>query len=321
MARIMAGEICPGCDTLEFEIIQKCYRKDTEAIQIFRNHGVLPMSSNCPKCNRHLLYYEQDTMWRCHGSTKIPNSRKRQKCGYKISDRTGTFLEKSHLAPWQVLLFANSWVRKHFSQETLKINLDMSYKTITDWRSFCSEVTLSWQENLQEVLGGPGIVVEIDETVIVKRKYHKGRLLKEIWVFGGIERESKKCFAVELLAGFNLAELPRDDRVKRLPRDTDTLLPIIQRFIRPGSIIYSDGWGAYHSLSNNGYTHKTVIHEENFIDPKDRNVHTQTVERMWKDLKEWCVRPGIKSIYIHQYISRWIFLETVVLERAYMTFW
>ena len=126
----MAGEICPGCDTLEFEIIQKCYRKDTEAIQIFRNHGVLPMSSNCPKCNRHLLYYEQDTMWRCHGSTKIPNSRKRQKCGYKISDRTGTFLEKSHLAPWQVLLFANSWVRKHFSQETLKINLDMSYKTI-----------------------------------------------------------------------------------------------------------------------------------------------------------------------------------------------
>ena len=98
--------------------------------------------------------------------------------------------------------------------------------------------------------------------------------------FRGHRTRVKNCFAVELLAGFNLAELPRDDRVKRLPRDTDTLLPIIQRFIRPGSIIYSDGWGAYHSLSNNGYTHKTVIHEHNFINPEDPDVHTQTIEQM-----------------------------------------
>lgn len=55
-------------------------------------------------------------------------------------------------------------------------------------------------------------MVEIDETVITRRKYHRGALRAETqWLFGGVKRGTRKCFMVPV------------DR-----RNADTLLPIIQ---------------------------------------------------------------------------------------------
>ena len=76
-----------------------------------------------------------------------------------------------------------------------------------------------------------------------------------------------------------------------------------------GSIIISDKWKAYNKLSSLGYTHKTVNHSENFVDPEDPSVHTQNIERLWRDMKEWMKRPGHCSICFKQYISRYIFLK------------
>ena len=53
---------------------------------------------------------------------------------------------------------------------------------------------------------------------------------------------------------------------------------------RPGSIIYSDEWRAYSSLSSLGYTHRTVNHSQCFVDPVT-GAHTQTVERIWGGCK------------------------------------
>ena len=66
--------------------------------------------------------------------------------------------------------------------------LNISSKTSVDWRSFCSEVCYNWFLN-QEQIGGEGVEVEIDETQFVRRKYERGRLLNDIWLFGGIERQ------------------------------------------------------------------------------------------------------------------------------------
>ena len=59
-------------------------------------------------------------------------------------------------------------------------------------------------------------------SVFTQHKYNRGRVIREQWVFGGIDITTKKCFLVP---------------VER--RDAATLLPIVQQYIFPGSTIGS----------------------------------------------------------------------------------
>ena len=78
-----------------------------------------------------------------------------------------------------------------------------------------------------EKIGGFGQIIEIDQCQIGRRKYHRGRIPNEIWLFGGINRHDKKQVFIE--------QVP--DRKK------NTLLPEIVKHIMDGSVIMSDGWG------------------------------------------------------------------------------
>lgn len=101
------------------------------------------------------------------------------------------------------------------------------------------------------------IVVEIDETLVVHRKYNSGRELVRTWLFGGTKRTSKKNFMIPLIN-------PLSDEVKK--RDKKTLAPIIKKYIKPASVFTSDCWSAYVSLSEEGHTHYSVNHSEHFSD-------------------------------------------------------
>uniref|UniRef100_A0A914C6A4 Transposase n=1 Tax=Acrobeloides nanus TaxID=290746 RepID=A0A914C6A4_9BILA len=41
-----------------------------------------------------------------------------------------------------------------------------------------------------------GTIVELDETVFVKRKYNVSRMVDAKWIFGGVQRGTNKCFMV-----------------------------------------------------------------------------------------------------------------------------
>ena len=57
--------------------------------------------------------------------------------------------------------------------------LNISLRTSLDWRSFCSEVTDTWFNN-HDSIGSKGVEVEIDETEIVRRKFNRDRVLKQL---------------------------------------------------------------------------------------------------------------------------------------------
>ena len=70
-------------------------------------------------------------------------------------------------------------------------------------------------------------------------------------------------------------------------RSAATLLPIIQQMIRPETTIMSDRWAAYNDIQNmpnQNYTHLTVNHRYNFVDPNS-GAHTQHIESTWRSAK------------------------------------
>ncbi|KAL3105682.1 hypothetical protein niasHT_021565 [Heterodera trifolii] len=139
-----------------------------------------------------------------------------------------------------------------------------------DW--WLTELGLLHAKRTCPACGGDcGIVCEIDETMAVRRKYERGRLVtNDIWLFGGTERgHPERCFIVP---------------VQR--RNAATLLPLIEQHIEAGSIIHSDMWRAYGGIPRlpNGYQHFTVNHQQNFIDPVT-GTHTQSIESLWQKMK------------------------------------
>ena len=295
---------CIDCVTNQWELASLIYHDNITALDIFTDHGVLPTDVNCGKCGKpaKLVCGPDDRlMWRCYGKYRPSPKRKPVKCNFKSSHFKGTFLHNAKLEEWQVLGFIAVWLDKRFKHSYATTNLNISYNASVDWRSMCSEVTQFWLNN-QDQIGGNNIVVEIDETLIVRRKHGVGRILQQVWLFGGIERVTKKWFIVPLLGDINTNVSEK--------RSKDILIPYIVKYIRPGSVVYSDQWKAYQSLIDYGYIHGTVNHKVNFVHPSDPECHTQNIERMWRDVKEYLKRPGMRRAYLRQYLSRYLFVKT-----------
>jgi transposase-like protein len=149
---------------------------------------------------------------------------------------------------------------------------------------------------------GESIVVELDETVIYKRKYNRGQCPKQRWLFGGLERVSKKCF---------LGLIPN--------RKADTLLQEIHEHCLPGSLLLTDGLASYKHLNvvfGGIYAHDIVVHEHNFVNPDDALVHTQSVESMWSSIKRKNrIRKGTHSAVLKSYLEEFMWRRNFVGEK------
>ncbi|KAH7693674.1 Transposase, partial [Aphelenchoides avenae] len=88
------------------------------------------------------------------------------------------------------------------------------------------------------------------------------------WVFGGVCREDNtQSFAVCVP-----------------DRTAATLLPIVRRWIKPGTRIVSDDRRAYKELASDpDYHWDDQVHEHG--NAGDTMIHTPTIESMWKPLK------------------------------------
>ena len=69
----------------------------------------------------------------------------------------------------------------------------MPYHMNGDFSLGC-ERTRRFEEKIKQLIDIE--IVEIDETLMYRRKYNRGRLLNDVWIFGGICREDGRVFAV-----------------------------------------------------------------------------------------------------------------------------
>ena len=131
----------------------------------------------------------------------------------------------------------------------------------------------------------------------------RGHHIEGAWVFGGIERtEEKKVFITHVA-----------------DRSAKTLLEAIQKFVRPGSIIYSDMWREYNGITERlGFEHLTVNHSIGFVDSVT-GVHTNTIEATWCGLK-LLIPERNRTVDIDNHLWEYIWrkLHAKTLWRSYL---
>lgn len=231
------------------------------AIKFFQEHKILPEVKLCSNGHEMKLQIgnEKCPRWRC----------KSRRCRLDYDIRKDTWLQGSKIPLDTIIHFIYSWSKDYTSVKFCDIELNISKNTVVDFNNYMREVCVWKIEKESATIGGDGKIVEIDESLFVRRKYNVGRKTHQQWVFGGICRETDECFLTTV-----------DDRSK------ETLIPLICKYIKPGSIIMSDCWKAYLNLIEHGYSHRhqTVNHKYNFVDPNS-GANTQKVERMWGSAK------------------------------------
>ena len=122
-------------------------------------------------------------------------------------------------------------------------------------------------------------VVEVDECLLSRRKYGRGRIKEQYWVLGGVERPRHP----DEQPGMFLVSVP--------DRTQETLERMIQTWILPKTIIITDAFKSYTHLEELGYFHYEVNHSRNFISP-ETGAHTQRIEGMWRWLRKHCSEGG-----------------------------
>jgi IS1 family transposase len=252
-----------------------------------RHNGLLRTHMQCENCGDRMI---ECTVQKGDGLRFRCSKRS---CRKEKSIRVGSFFEKAKLNLCDCMLFLHLW-SKGYTEQLICDDFPFARGTTVDWSRFCRELCVYHYESSDAKIGGPGTIVEIDETLIVKRKYDRGRMLTEGWLFGGIERRSDGVFNCFMRVVYN--------------RSAAQLTHLIQQHVELGTTIMTDGWAAYVNLGTMGYFHQVVIHADNFISPDDASVHTQTIESTWCSLKRFIRSRGThKGGHMLEYICEWLF--------------
>ena len=255
-------------------------------IQWLMDERLIAKERLCPMCD------ERMTLTRCSDRSDLfkwecrkQEKGKRHKA--EISIRKSSWFEESKLTLEEIVKLTYWWCQD-LNQSQIKHELGLAESTGVDWGSFCREVCeITMFENSEKL--GEGKIVQIDDSKFGKRKYHRGHHVKGQWVFGGIEQDSRKSFLVAVEK-----------------RDEGTLLPIIEKWISPGTTIVCDCWKAYTNLDKHD-KHRTVNHSVEFVN--EDGGHTNKIEGHWRQAKcklpKFRVRKHLFSTYLAEFMWRY----------------
>ncbi|CEF59263.1 Hypothetical protein SRAE_X000101400 [Strongyloides ratti] len=79
------------------------------------------------------------------------------------------------------------WLWKNPSN-SIKSQCEVSSATVCSFLDYFRQHVVDALETEEYVIGGEGIVVEIDETKMGKRKYNREHPVDEVWVIDGVEK-------------------------------------------------------------------------------------------------------------------------------------
>jgi transposase-like protein len=185
-------------------------------------------------------------------------------------DRTRT-----PLRDWFTVMFMFTTTRNGVAAKKVERELGVTYKTA--WR-MCHQIR-EYMGSLDsdDPLGGPGSIVEIDETLV-------GGSVRGM---GSGYKGNKTCVVGMLERGGELVTRVAKSRTK------DAMRGLILGQIVPGTTIHTDEFGGYKDIDQCGFNHVKVNHGAGQYATKS-GAGVNAIEGFWANLKR-----GINGTHIH----------------------
>lgn len=276
-------------DEMETKLVKM---DDYELILFLMNEKYIHSEVFCDFCahSMKLVKYAKVNdkwCWRC-----VYNNCEKAQC--RKSVRSNSFFENLNLPFLMIFKIIFRWVTD-VSQHSIEEGMGVRRNTVLlIKRRILKRIEERMQEN--EKLGGPGKIVQIDETMLnYKCKSHRGRSAEnrtDALCMVEINENGSKAFA---------CVIP--------DKKASTILPIIIANVKAGTTIHTDEHLSYKKLNQIGFNHSTVCHKYEFVD-KETGVHTQVIESFHNCLK-LCIkkRKGVltelRSEFLNEFVWFW----------------
>jgi transposase-like protein len=237
--------------------------------------------NSCPRCGHTKVYaFKDGRTYKCAG------------CRKKFNVLTGTIFEntKIPLQKWFAAMFLASSHKRGVSSHQLARDIGVTQTTAY----FMLQRIRVMFENIQpEVLEG---VCTADETFIGGKNKNRHADKKVKHAQGGRGNIDKiSVFGVMQVGGKVKSVAVADVSGK-------TLVPLVQKHVKPGSTMMTDEWQAYSGLSKD-YTHLICDHgRKQYV--SDEGATTNPIENYWASVKR-----AVMGAYYHlsrKHISRYL---------------
>ncbi|KAI1299264.1 Ubiquitin-like-specific protease 1 [Halotydeus destructor] len=223
----------------------------------------------------------------------------------KISPKTNTFFSKLHLKYPEIVRMIFLFV-VHYDYTFGMKNAEVASNTFVQWYQWLREVMARYNSNQDFRIGGPGVIVEMDESQIFRAKRTKNGTARPLkmetdaggWIIGG------RCRSPEV--GYFMT------RVKN--RTAAVVDEVVYNYVRDGTTLVTDSASVYLNLQDRMakrgriIDHKLVNHSKEFIKNDNPMIHTQSIENMWRYVK-LCVGSTRTLLGIDLYLQEYMFRQ------------
>lgn len=241
--------------------------------------GAMP---TCPSCDRRFAYALGDGRWRCRSRA----------CSYTFGVRTGTWAGLSRVPNdtwlWLVKLFELELTARQAAIQT-GVSYPTAHKAFTLLRS----AILAGEE--------PALLqreVEADESYFGPRRAKRSR--------GDPKNRGRST--PHKTPVFGILERHGQVQVSVVPNcSAETLRHQTLRWVKRGTLVYTDQWRGYDTLTFCGYRHLRLDHARHFSRGK---VHINGLEGFWsyakgKFVKHHGVSPAKFPLYLYEWQYRY----------------
>lgn len=264
------------------------------AFEFLSEHHILPAGKVCVKCGGEaiLLLYSENEKQRIIYRCKVQGCR----------SKTTIFRQKLGLPNLLELIYL---LMNNSTYSQLYNYYGYSDKTIWNVRKRLFTCFKQYIDARPITLGGEGMLIEIDETVISRRGIIRNPTSTDdtvrdtVWIVGAVDNTPSKNFYLT--------------RVEN--RTIEVLAEALRNRFLPGSTLHSDGHPSYPAVSRNlEVVHRVVNHSLGFVSPD--GTHTNNIEGFWSHFKATMRKEnGVKRTNIDLWIAAYSFKRRYLPKR------